>query len=159
MKFIADVMLGRLAKRLRLLGYDVLYDPALDDNDIVRLSLEQRRVILTRDATLAARPLASNHLFVRSDHVEEQLEQVLTISPRDASPLTRCSLCNEPLASMTRQEARDLVPPYVFEKNETFQQCTICGRVYWEGTHVWRMIGRAGGKKKRPFRPNGTDRP
>lgn len=159
MKFIADVMLGRLAKRLRLMGYDVLYDPALDDNEIVRLSLAERRVILTRDAALAARPLASNHLFVRSDHVEEQLEQVLSISPADASPLTRCSLCNEPLASMTRQEARDLVPPYVFEKNETFLQCTICRRVYWEGTHVWRMIGRAGGRNKRTVRSNRTGRP
>ena len=129
MKFIADVMLGRLAKRMRLLGYDVLYDPALDDNEIVRLSLAERRMILTRDTALAARPLASNHLFVESDGVEEQLEQVLSISPGDPSPLTRCSVCNKPLASMTRQEARDLVPPYVFEKNETFLHCTICGRV------------------------------
>lgn len=159
MKFIADVMLGRLAKRLRLLGYDVLYDPALDDNEIVRLSLEQRRVILTRDAALAARPLASNHLFVRNDHVEEQLKQVLAISPADASPLTRCSLCNEPLAPMTRQEARDLVPPYVFEKNETFLQCRTCKRAYWEGTHVRRMIGRNGGKKKKPIRHNRTGQP
>jgi uncharacterized protein with PIN domain len=155
MKFIADVMLGRLAKRLRLLGYDVLYDPALDDNEIVRLSLAERRVILTRDAALAARPLASNHLFVKSDHVEEQLEQVLSISPGGASPLTRCSLCNEPLASMTRQEARDLVPAYVFENNGTFLQCTICGRIYWEGTHVRRMFGRTG-EKKRPTRSNRT---
>jgi uncharacterized protein with PIN domain len=158
MKFIADVMLGRLAKRLRLLGYDVLYDPALDDNEIVRLSLAQRRVILTRDAALAARPLASNHLFVRSDHVEEQLEQVLSISSGDVSPLTRCSLCNEPLTPLTRQEARDLVPSYVFENNETFLQCTVCGRIYWAGTHVRRMMGWEDEKKKRPVRSNRTGR-
>jgi uncharacterized protein len=149
MKFIADVMLGRLAKRMRLLGYDVLYDPALDDNDIVRLSLAERRMILTRDRALAARPLASNHLFVESDDVEEQLEQVLSISPGDPSPLTRCSVCNEPLASMTRQEARNLVPSYVFENNEMFLQCTICGRIYWKGTHVRRMTERPGRKNGR----------
>lgn len=139
MKFIADVMLGRLAKRLRLLGYDVLYDPTLDDNELIRLSLAERRVILTRDAALAARPLASNHLFVRSDRVEEQLEQVLSGAPGDASPLTRCSVCNDPLTPVGRQEVRDLVPSYVFENNDTFLHCTTCGRIYWQGTHVRRM--------------------
>ena len=144
MKYIADVMLGRLAKRLRILGFDVLYDPALDDNEIVRLSLEQGRVILTRDTALAARPLASNHLLIKSDLVEEQVEQVRSASPGDASPLTRCSVCNEPLLSLPREEARDLVPPYVFENNEAFLQCTVCGRIYWEGTHVRRMTEWAG---------------
>jgi uncharacterized protein len=148
MKFIADVMLGRLAKRLRLLGYDVLYDPALDDNGLIRLSLEQHRLILTRDEALAARPLAANHLFINSDLVEEQLEQVLSASPGDASPLTRCSRCNEPLAFLPRQEARDLVPPYVFENHETFLRCAVCGRIYWRGTHVRRMTEWAGEKKK-----------
>jgi uncharacterized protein with PIN domain len=148
MKFIADVMLGRLAKRLRLLGYDVLYDPTLDDNRLISLSLEQHRLILTRDEALAARPLASNHLFINSELVEEQLDQVLSESPGDASPLTRCSVCNEPLASLPRQEARDLVPPYVFENHETYLRCTVCGRIYWRGTHVRRMIEWTGKKKK-----------
>ena len=89
MKFIADVMLGRLAKRLRLLGYDVLYDPALDDNGLIRLSFEQHRLILTRDEALAERPLAAYHLFINSGLVEEQLEQVLSkVSRRRVSPHT-----------------------------------------------------------------------
>jgi uncharacterized protein with PIN domain len=58
MKFIADVMLGKLAKRMRLLGFDVLYDPAYEDNEVLRLALDHDRVILTRDAGLASRPLA-----------------------------------------------------------------------------------------------------
>jgi uncharacterized protein with PIN domain len=147
-KFIADVMLGRLAKRLRLLGFDVLYDPALDDNGLIRLSLEQHRLILTRDEALTARPLAANHLFINGDLVEEQLEQVLSGSPGDASPLTRCSRCNEPLSSLPRQEAQDLVPPYVLENHETFLRCTACGRIYWRGTHVLRMTEWTGKKKK-----------
>ncbi len=141
MKFIADVMLGRLAKRLRLLGFDVLYDRTLDDNEIIRLSLEQDRVILTRDTGLAARPLASRNIFVKSDDVRMQLEQVLSAFPPDepAAPLTRCSACNTPLAVASKPDVRDSVPGYVYDKYNFFLKCSSCGRVYWRGTHVSRM--------------------
>ncbi len=141
MKFIADVMLGRLAKRMRLHGFDVLYDRTLDDNDIIRLSLEQDRVILTRDTGLAERPLAASHLFITSDDIRSQMQQVLAAFPLDAlsQPLTRCSECNEQLVSLSRTKAKDLVPAYVYEKHETFLQCISCKRVYWTGTHVRRM--------------------
>ena len=142
MKFIADAMLGKLAKRLRLLGYDVLYNPAYDDNEIIRLSLEQDRIILTRDTGLAERPLAANHLFIQSDHVKDQLKQVFEAFQitEEPAPLTRCSLCNEPLIALDKQEARDLVPQYVYDRNDSFLRCGKCGRVYWKGTHVKRMI-------------------
>ncbi len=141
MKFVADVMLGRLAKRLRLLGFDVLYDRALSDNEILRLSLEQDRVILTRDTGLAARPLAANNIFVKSDNVQEQIRQVLATLPsvRSPSPLSRCSECNHPLAAVAKQEIRDSVPRYVYDKYDVFLKCSSCGRVYWRGTHVNRM--------------------
>ncbi len=141
MKFIADVMLGTLAKRMRLLGFDVLYDRTLDDNEIIRLSLEQGRAILTRDTALAARPLASGNIFVKSDNVREQLEQVLSRVPPDetTAPLTRCSACNHPLMAASKPEIRDSVPRYVYDKYHSFLRCTSCGRVYWRGTHVSRM--------------------
>lgn len=140
MIFIADTMLGRLAKRMRLLGFDVLYDPAMADNDILRLALEQGRVILTRDTGLASRPLARNHLLIRSDHGDDQLDQVLAAFPLpDAGPLTRCSLCNAPLMSIRREEIRDRVPPYVYERYDGFLHCTKCERIYWKGSHITRM--------------------
>jgi uncharacterized protein with PIN domain len=141
MKFIADVMLGRLAKRLRLLGIDVLYDRTLDDNEIIRLSLEEDRVILTRDTGLAARPLAIRHLFITSDRVDEQIEQVLSAVPLDktTTPLTRCSACNHQLTTAAKQDVRDSVPHYVYDKYDAFLRCSSCGRVYWRGTHVTRM--------------------
>jgi len=148
MKFIADVMLGRLAKRMRLLGFDVLYNNSLDDNEIVRLSLEQDRVILTRDTGLAERPLAANHLFIKSDRVQEQMEQVHAEFAIEPLPLTRCSRCNEPLAPLDKRNARDLVPPYVYEAHTQFLQCTDCGRIYWKGSHVRRMAIPARMKKK-----------
>jgi uncharacterized protein with PIN domain len=141
MKFIADVMLGRLAKRMRLLGFDVLYDRAYDDNDIIRLSLQEGRVILTRDTELAARPLASRNIFLKSDDVREQLEQMLSAIPSDEAsvPLTRCSACNHLLTDAPKPEIRDSVPGYVYDKYPVFLRCISCGRVYWRGTHVSRM--------------------
>ena len=141
MKFIADVMLGRLAKRMRLLGFDVLYDRTLDDNEIIRLSLEEKRMILTRDTALAKRPLAANHIVITDNDVREQMQQVLSSCAQDElpPPLTRCSECNEPLVSISRRDAQDLVPAYVYEKNEEFLECRKCGRIYWKGTHTRRM--------------------
>jgi uncharacterized protein with PIN domain len=141
LKFIADVMLGRLAKRLRLLGFDVLYDRTLDDNELIRLSLEQDRVILTRNHELAIRPLAANHLVIQSDPVRQQIEQVLDAFRLEAqtAPLTRCSVCNETLRSISKQEAEDLVPSHVFEQFKDFLRCSVCGGIYWKGTHIQRM--------------------
>jgi uncharacterized protein with PIN domain len=141
MRFIADVMLGRLAKRMRLLGFDVLYDRTLDDNEIIRLSLEQNRIILTRDTELARRPLAANLVFIRHDTVKEQLRQVIDIYMIESvpGPLTRCSVCNELLLPTTKQDIKDIVPEYVYGNYGVFLRCVSCGRVYWEGTHVRNM--------------------
>jgi uncharacterized protein len=142
MNFIADAMLGSLAKRLRILGFDVLYDHTLADNEILHLALEHGRVILTRDTGLAARPLARKHVLIKSDHVNEQVQQVLdAFSLPGAGPLTRCSVCNQPLSPLDRDAARDRVPEHVLRTVTTFFECRGCGRVYWEGSHVKNMAG------------------
>jgi uncharacterized protein with PIN domain len=141
MKFIADVMLGKLAKRMRLLGFDVLYDRALDDNEIIQLSLEHNRVILTRDKELAGRPLAANHVFIRHDAVEDQVRQVINAFMIQSvpGPLTRCSVCNDTLLPVTKEDLKDIVPEYVYVNYSVFLRCVSCGRVYWEGSHVRNM--------------------
>jgi|PlaIllAssembly_1097288.scaffolds.fasta_scaffold24679_2 hypothetical protein len=155
MKFIADAMLGRLAKRMRLLGFDVLYDPEMADNDILRLALEQGRVILTRDTGLASRPLARNHLLIRSDHGDEQLDQVLeAFPPPDTGPLTRCSLCNDPLVPLERTDASDRVPGHVHATMKVFFECRRCGRVYWSGSHVKRQAEQRAKKSRHPRMPS-----
>jgi hypothetical protein len=149
MKFIADVMLGRLAKRLRLLGFDVFYAPHLDDNDIIRISLEQHRIILTRDIALSRRPLAANHLLLQDQDVELQIERLLAAFPGmpQHRPLTRCSRCNGLLRPLPRAEARDLVPEQIYQQHAGFLHCEGCGRVYWTGTHVAHMGLREGKKR------------
>ena len=140
MKFIADVMVGKLAKRMRLLGFDVLYDPAYEDNEVLRLALDQDRIILTRDTGLASRPLAQNHLLITSDLIDDQLHQVLeAFSPSGEHALTRCSLCNERLSVLDRKDARDLVPDHVAATVREFWRCEHCGKVYWKGSHVRNM--------------------
>lgn len=149
MKFIADVMLGRLAKWMRLLGFDVLYDRTVSDNEIIHISLTQGRAILTRDTGLVARPLASNHVFIEHDHVRHQLDQVLTTCHITSmpGPLTRCSVCNTLLSPVAKEDVRDLVPRYVFEKNSSFLRCENCCKVYWKGTHVRRIKLKEAGRK------------
>jgi len=142
MKFIADVMLGKLAKRMRLLGIDVLYDPAYQDNEILRLALDQGRIILTRDTALASRPLAQNSVLIESDMVDKQLHQVVEMSSlHSTAMLTRCSACNTILTVPGRDEVRDLVSIHVYEQHRDFLRCETCGRIYWKGTHV-RNMGR-----------------
>jgi len=144
MNFIADAMLGSLAKRLRLLGFDVLYDHTLADNEILRLALEQGRVILTRDTGLAARPLARNHVLIKSDHVDDQVQQVIdAFSLPGPGPLTRCSVCNSKLSSLERIDAQDRVPEHVWRTVARFFECKGCERVYWEGTHLKKQEGLA----------------
>ena len=142
MKFIADVMLGKLAKRMRLLGYNVLYDRTYQDNEILRLALEQGRVILTRDTGLASRPLAQNHLLIESNLVNEQVRQAIAAYPPNSGPLTRCSVCNGPLAVVNKEDTRDLVPDHIVATVNEFWRCRQCGRVYWKGSHVRNMTGR-----------------
>ena len=140
MKFVADVMLGKLAKRMRLMGFDVLYDSCCEDNEVLRLALDQGRIILTRDTGLASRPLAQGHLLITSDLIDEQLQQVLeAFSPSGEHALTRCSLCNEQLSVMDRKDARDLVPDHVAATVYEFWRCEHCGKVYWKGSHVKNM--------------------
>jgi uncharacterized protein len=149
-KFVADAMLGRLARHLRLLGFDVLYDNKLDDNAVLATALEQRRIILTRNHALAKRPLASNHLLIESDHVRDQAAQVLSAFELEQRPLIRCSICNAPLAPIAKKAVRDLVPHYVYAGQREFQSCSGCGRVYWRGSHVRRMENCGRNKKARP---------
>lgn len=139
MKLIADAMLGALARWLRALGYDVLYDPHLSDNQLVRLAREEGRVLLTRDTGLLRRRNLSV-LFIRSQDWPAQVRQVLRELPLPApAPLTRCLECNEPLEHLPRTEAWGLVPPYVFVRHSHFRICPACERIYWQGTHWDRM--------------------
>jgi len=135
MRFLADEMLGRLAKWLRMLGYDTLYHQHLGDNELARLARAEGRLILTRDTKLARRR-GVRCLLIKSELIEEQLPQVVNdLGLVPANPFSRCAVCNTPLEEIKRSAAKERVPPYVFRTQERFKLCPQCGRIYWRGTH------------------------
>jgi len=142
--FIADVMLGRLARWLRIIGADTLYIEGIADADLVRLSIEEKRVLLTRDRALPREWWVDTCCLVESDEPLEQLRQVVE---RFALPwrerlFTRCTLCNEPLAAVAAETVLDEIPAMVAAGTDSFTRCFACGRVYWAGSHVERMRQR-----------------
>jgi uncharacterized protein with PIN domain len=139
MKFLADGMLGRLAKWLRILGYDTAYDPQADDHTLVRIARAEGRILLTRDTSLARRRGLQAILIV-SQEVTDQVRQVLAtchLDPSDA--FSRCAVCNVPLESIDRAVAQARVPPYVHLTQDRFHRCPQCERIYWRGTHWANM--------------------
>jgi hypothetical protein len=138
-RFVADSMLGTLAKWLRILGYDTTYDTQLDDNQLVRLARAEGRILLTRDTGLLKRKGLSR-LFIESEVLEEQLAQVLQAFGLDAgNPFSRCPVCNTVLEDVPKYEAWGQVPPFVFQTQEKFSLCAECNQFYWRGTH-WRSM-------------------
>jgi len=138
-RFLADGMLGRLARWLRLLGYDTAYDNAADDLELARRARAEDRVLLTRDRELAARR-GLRTLLIESEVLQEQVRQVQQVwGPAPDPALSRCSLCNALLEPAAHAEVAERVPPYVLRTQERFCVCPTCGRAYWAGTHVERM--------------------
>jgi len=137
-RFIADAMLGKLARWMRVLGCDVEYFPSIGDRELVELAAMTGRLILTRDTLLVRRRRArNNHFFVEGDDFRNQLRQVVerfAIDPY-ARFLTRCLGCNALLAEIGKSAVRERVPSYVYETQAEFRVCPICFRIYWQGTH------------------------
>ena len=135
-------MLGTLAKWLRILGYDTLFDPALDDHQLVRLARAEGRILLTRDRELARRR-GLRVLLIASQQLDDQIDQVLAdLALTPSRSLSRCPVCNDLLQPMPPEAARTRVPAYVARTHRTFRACPSCRRVYWRGTHWQRMEQR-----------------
>ena len=142
MTFVADCMLGRLAKWLKILGFDVIYFSKAEDRDLADIARREGRVLLTRDTGLIERTAKRpNRLFVRSDDWEDQVVQVLDDLGLwdEVRPNTRCLECNLLLKPLSKERARNLVTPYVQEHASSFAICPDCGRVFWQGTHYGDM--------------------
>jgi len=141
-RFLADRMLGRLARWLRILGYDTAYLPQLSPVGVMREGRRQGRLILTRDTRLLRRKDAPPLLFVHSDHFREQLFQVIDTLHLDPTRalFSRCVECNRVLQEAAKDEVREQVPEYVWQTQDEFRRCPQCRRLYWGATHREQVL-------------------
>jgi len=139
--FLADAHLGGLARFLRMLGFDTLYDNALDDRAIVGIAASERRIVLTRDRELLKCRELARGCFVHARKPEAQLKEVATRFGLEARllPFTLCLHCNLRLELLERGAVADRVPERIVERYATFMRCPGCKRIYWEGSHWQRM--------------------
>jgi len=147
LKFIVDINVGKLAKWLRIIGYDTLLFNGDDDWRMVITALAEGRVIITKDTQLMKRGVITNGrlkaLLITTDEPELQIQQVIESLNLDChfKPFTICLECNQPLVERTKQEVKDQVPPYVLQTQNEYMECPACHRIYWKGTH-WQAMTR-----------------
>ncbi len=135
--FILDVHLGKLARRMRLLGFDTLYRNDFADADLIQTALEQRRILLTRDLGILKHRCLVFGTLVRSDFVDEQIQQIL-IRYRllgQIRPWQRCMLCNGRLEPVATSEILHRLEPKTRCYYQEFKRCTDCDQLYWQGSH------------------------
>ncbi len=146
--FIVDSNAGKLARWLRIMGYDTLFFRDIEDGLLVEMAMKEGRVVVTRDTQIAKRRVAANGslrvILSRDDDPKRQLMQVLKEMNLDCRQMqfTRCLECNRRLLPRSKEEVKDTVPPYVFRTQTRYMQCPSCRRIYWQGTH-WQRMKRA----------------
>ena len=137
MKFVVDCMLGKLARWLKILGFDTLFFSKIGDDKLLAIAEKEERILLTRDNELFERADPAAAFFIKSEDWQEQLKQVLDgFKLRDkAKPYSRCIECNAALKDLSRIKAKNLVTPFVYKNAAGFALCPVCGRVFWQGSH------------------------
>jgi len=160
-RFVLDTMLGKLARWLRAMGYDALYFKAADDRYLLQLARAEARTLLTRDAKLA-RLAGPGGLLIRATEIESQMAEVLerlALRPSGDGLLSRCLECNALLEDRPKESVSGLVPEYIFATQERFVGCRECARIYWQGSHADRILGRLERVLGPRHGPGGLDSP
>ncbi len=141
-KFVADVHLGKLARYLRMMGFDVLYKNNFDDDEIARISLKEKRAILTKDRGILKRNEVTHGYWIRSIKVEEQVREILDRFDlkKEIKEFSRCIECNDLLKSIKKETIIKQLPPKVAATKNEFYECPSCKKIYWKGTHHHQML-------------------
>ncbi len=141
-QFIADVHLGKLARYLRLLGFDVLYSNTYQPEEMIDIAAKQNRVLLSKNALLQKQHPDLSFCVVQHSDPVEQLQQVIKQFDllRQVQPFTRCLICNGMLVSVLKEDILLFLPENTAKYYDEFWQCAQCSRIYWKGAHYNRMI-------------------
>ena len=136
-KFLVDFMCGRLARWLRILGYDAEFIKDTSRHKIMMKSLAEQRIVLTRDTRLSKKKVYKL-ILIKSDKIREQVRQVikeLNLKLKKEKFFSICSVCNKQVLQVEKEKVKGLVPLYVYQTVNEFYQCPECKRVYWQGSH------------------------
>lgn len=149
-RFIIDVNLGRLARYMRLLGFDCLYCNDFDDHSIAEISYKTQRIVLSRDRKLLQRKMITYGYYVRTEIPKIQVSEILNRFKLHAliNPLTRCTKCNERLTKIEKHTIEHRLKPLTRQYYDKFLICTGCNQIYWQGSHhkrVTRLIQKFSG--------------
>jgi uncharacterized protein with PIN domain len=130
-----------LARDLRMLGFDTLYEVDIEDAELARISVEGKRILLTRDRGLLKRSKLTHGYCLRSTQPSEQLLEVVKRFDLDSQvePFSRCMDCNGVIERVEKGGVQDRVPASVLEEFDEYSSCRECGKVYWKGSHYDRM--------------------
>ena len=142
MKFLVDCMLGKLAKELRMLGYDTIYYRGEDTHQMIQLARQEGRAILTRNTKLIPKRPEDHIIRLTEDNPLLQLKELIQkghISLNVENLFSRCLLCNVLIDEIPREEAGGKVPDFIFYQQNLFYKCPQCGRIYWQGSHQKNM--------------------
>ena len=142
LRFAADRTLGKLAKWLRIIGYDTIYEPEVSCRCFFEY-LQEGRILITRTEKLKQKFANHKLVFITSNYLVEQLKQVVEdvgISLADIRPFSRCLQCNLPIVDVNKDDVFCLVPSYIWENHDEFHMCNQCERIYWPGSHAERSM-------------------
>jgi uncharacterized protein with PIN domain len=144
-RFVCDDHMGKLARYLRVAGFDTVFDSAMDNNRLIQISLDEKRHILTRDRRLIERRLVRYYLLLESERWQDQIRAVadhfgLVFSR--SRMFTRCLEDNAATETVAKEDIRAEVWPYTYEHHDEFRMCPQCRRIYWAGSHVAAMYRR-----------------
>jgi uncharacterized protein len=136
-RFVVDVNLGKLAKKLRLLGFDTYYRNDLNDDEIAEISISEKRIILTRDLGILKYGNVTHGFWIRSDDPKAQLTEVIErLQLKNLfKPFTRCSQCNGSLKRITKEHLKNRIPDDILSFHKIFWECQGCRQIYWKGSH------------------------
>jgi uncharacterized protein with PIN domain len=146
MLFVVDHNVGKLARRLRLMGFDSVFFTGEDDSLMVKQALAEDRILLTRDTGIMKRRIITSGrvrgILLESEDPEQQIRQILSTLDlkAQARPFTLCLEDNTLLIPASSANVKDRVPPYVFKTQTQYMDCHGCRRVYWRGTHWLAML-------------------
>lgn len=141
-RFVLDVHLGKLARLLRMAGFDTIYRNDLDDPEIIQIAEDEDRIVLTRDRGILRNKRVKHGHFVESTSAKEQLREIIDAFglKNNIRFLSRCIACNGTIEEVSKEEIQDELKPGTNQYFNEFFRCRDCGKVYWEGSHFDRMM-------------------